>query len=322
MTRTDPLPLRPSRRTVLAGAGFAALATAVGGGAAFASDSGGDGGWPDAFALPDGFQPEGITIGRQPYAYCGSLVNGAVYRADLRTGRGRIVHAGAEGAATVGLKLDRDGLLYLAGRDAGTVRVVDARTGELVVTHQVAEGAGHFVNDGVLLGDRAWFTDSYDAVLYGVPRGGGRGRVRRLRLGGDWHQEPGAINANGVVSAPDGESLIVASSQPVGRLYRVDPRTGRAAALALRGVDDLLSADGLLRLGRTLYVVQNRLGVVSVLTLDAGATTAVLRRRISDPRFDTPTTAARHGDRLYVVNARFSTPPTPDTPYTVVSVPL
>ncbi|WP_344531432.1 superoxide dismutase [Streptomyces albiaxialis] len=319
MTRTDPLPLRPrpSRRTLLAGAGLGAFAVATGGGTASAR---GAAEWPDAFSLPDGFQPEGITIGRGPYAYCGSLADGSVYRADLRSGRGRIVHGGAEGAATVGLKLDRDGLLYLAGRDSGTVRVVDARTGALVVTHEVAPDSEHFVNDGAVLGDRVWFTDSYAAVLYGVPRGGGRGRVRRLPLRGDWHQEPGVINANGVVSAPDGASLIVASSLPVGRLYRVDPRTGHAAALALRGVDDLLSADGLLRLGRTLYVVQNRLGVVSVLTLGAGATTAVLRRRIADPRFDTPTTAARHGDRLYVVNARFSTPPAPDTPYTVVAV--
>jgi len=33
-----------------------------------------------------------------------------------------------------------------------------------------------------------------------------------------------------------------------------------------------------------------------------------------------PTTIDRHGSRLYAVNARFGTTPTPTTPYTVVQV--
>ena len=41
---------------------------------------------------------------------------------------------------------------------------------------------------------------------------------------------------------------------------------------------------------------------------------------ITDGRFDIPTTVAGFGDALYVVNARFTTPPTPSTPYTVVRV--
>ncbi|MCZ9339019.1 superoxide dismutase, partial [Streptomyces sp. TRM76130] len=74
-------------------------------------------------------------------------------------------------------------------------------------------GTGHFVNDVVLLGDRAWFTDSNEAVLYGVPRGR-RGEVRALPLTGDWEQLPDVINANGVVGSPDGASLIVVKSTP------------------------------------------------------------------------------------------------------------
>ena len=41
---------------------------------------------------------------------------------------------------------------------------------------------------------------------------------------------------------------------------------------------------------------------------------------ITDPNFDVPTTIARSGDSLYVVNARFSTTPTPDTTYSVERV--
>ncbi|NGO70360.1 SMP-30/gluconolactonase/LRE family protein [Streptomyces boncukensis] len=318
MTRNDS---RPSRRTVLGGAGLAALATAAAGGTALAGPRRGAG-RPTEFPLPDGFQPEGITIGKEPYAYLGSLANGAVYRADLRTGRGRVVYAGAEGTSAVGVKLDHDGLLYIAGRTDGTVRVLDTHTGTLVATHQAAPESGHFINDAVLLRDRAWFTDSYDSVLYGVPRGRyGPHEIRELPLGGDWQQEPDGVNANGVVATPDERALIVVNS-PLGRLYRVSLRTGRATEIALRGAEDVVGGDGLVRLGSTLYVVQNRQNVVSVFTLDERGTTAKLRRRITDPRFDVPTTAAPYRNRLYLVNARFTTPPEPDTEYNVVAVPL
>ncbi|MFD0660552.1 hypothetical protein [Thermocatellispora tengchongensis] len=50
--------------------------------------------FPGSFPLPAGFQPEGIAIGPGPYAYFGSRATGAVYRADLRTGAGRIVNPG------------------------------------------------------------------------------------------------------------------------------------------------------------------------------------------------------------------------------------
>ena len=41
---------------------------------------------------------------------------------------------------------------------------------------------------------------------------------------------------------------------------------------------------------------------------------------LTDPDFDVPTTIALHGSRLYAVNARFSTPPTPGTEYDIVRV--
>ena len=45
-------------------------------------------------------------------------------------------------------------------------------------------------------------------------------------------------------------------------------------------------------------------------------------RQIADPRFDVPTTAARFGDRLYLVNARFTSPQLPETTFNGVAVPL
>ncbi|MBU6532982.1 SMP-30/gluconolactonase/LRE family protein [Streptomyces mayonensis] len=318
MTRNHLRPAtRPSRRALLGGAAVAALAATTGTGAAEAAPARG-GTWPTQFPLPDGWLPEGITIGARPYAYLGSRANGAVYRTDLRTGEGRVLHEGGTGLAAIGLKLDRDGLLYVAGGGGGTARIVDARTGRLLHTHQLTGATDHFVNDVFFLGDRAWFTDSRDAVLYGVPRGR-RGAVRALPLTGDWEQTPDVNNANGIVSTPDGHDLIVVRSTP-GELYRVDRRTGRATRIRLVGAADVVNGDGLVRVGRTLYVVQNRLNLVSVWHLDARAGTATLRRTITDPRFDVPATAARFGDRLYLVNARFTSPQTPETTFTAVAV--
>ena len=56
-------------------------------------------------------------------------------------------------------------------------------------------------------------------------------------------------------------------------------------------------------------------------TLSRDFTRARVVRTITDPNFDTPTTIAFFGPFIYAVNARLTTPPTPDTTYTVVRVP-
>ncbi|MEO3851795.1 superoxide dismutase [Streptomyces sp. B8F3] len=329
-------PNRPglSRRLLLGAAAGATLtaATAAGTGAAYGTSrpagttmppgttGPADGDWPTEFPLPDGWLPEGITIGSRPYAYMGSRAHGAILRADLRTGALRVLRAGALGRASIGLKLDRDDLLYVAGGAGGTASVIDARTGDLVATHRLTPPAGHFINDTALLGRDAWFTDSNEAVLYAVPRGRS-GEVRALPLTGDWVQTPHVYNANGIVDTPDGRGVIVVSSIP-GRLYHVDVRTGHATEIALRGAADVLNGDGLARVGHTLYVVRNRDNLVAVFRLDRAMRTATLHHTVTDPRFDVPTTAARHGNRLYLVNARFTSPQKPDTTFNAVAVPL
>ncbi|MFJ5259611.1 superoxide dismutase [Streptomyces sp. NPDC088387] len=314
MTRNLP---HPSRRTVLAGSALAALAATT---AAGTAEAGTRPGWPTEFPLPDGWLPEGIAIGSKPYAYLGSRANGAVYRTDLRTGEGGVLFLGATGTASIGLKLDDDGLLHLAGGGGGTARLVDSRTGRLVKTYQLTTATTTFINDVVLTGGGAWFTDSRNAVLHHVPRGR-RGEARALPLTGDWVQLPDVNNANGIVTTPDGKGLIVVKSTP-GELYHVSTRTGVATRITLDGADSVVNGDGLLRIGSTLYVVQNRLNLISVWDLDLKRGRATLRRTITDPRFDVPTTAARFGNRLYLVNARFTSPQLPDTTFNGVAVPL
>jgi hypothetical protein len=64
--------------------------------------------------------------------------------------------------------------------------------------------------------------------------------------------------------------------------------------------------------------VRNRLNEIVVIDLAADLSTGTVVGIITNPSFDVPTTLASFGSRLYAVNARFTTPPTPQTPYQVV----
>lgn len=273
---------------------------------------------PRTFPLPDGFQPEGIEIGPGPYAYFGSRATGDIYRADLRTGKGKIISKGP-GTPSLGLKSDHRGRLFVSGGNAGDARVIDLRTGRVIKSYKLATGTT-FVNDVVLFRGAAWFTDSSKPVLYKVPFGRhGRlpGKAVKVPLKGAIKYGEG-INANGIAPTPDRRNLLVVQSN-TGKLFKVSPRTGHTTEVDLGGAS-LANGDGLLLSGRTLYVVQNQLNRVAVVRLSRDAGSGRVVARLTDKRFDVPTTVAAFGKRLYLPNARFSTPPTPRTEYDVVSV--
>ncbi|GIF75151.1 SMP-30/gluconolactonase/LRE family protein [Asanoa siamensis] len=274
--------------------------------------------FPSTINLPNGFQPEGIAIGKHPYAYFGSRVNGAIYRASLATGRGEIINPGF-GTGSLGLKLDDRGRLFISGQTSGDGRVIDARTGKTLKIWNFTDGTS-FVNDVILTRDAAWFTDSQQPVLYKVPFGkhGRLGdRFVTVPLTGDFVFTPGATNANGIARTPDGRDLLVVQSN-TGLLFRVDD-DGEATQVDLGGVP-MTNGDGLWLEGRRLYVVQNRLNQIAVVDLNRSGTRGTVVRTITSASFDVPTTIARYGTRLYLPNARFTTPPTPDTTYTAVAV--
>jgi hypothetical protein len=277
-------------------------------------------------ALPNGWQPEGITIGNGRYIYAGSLATGAVFRADLRSGRGVVLVAPQAGRTAVGLKLDeRTDLLYVAGGATGSAFVYDADNGASVAAIQLTTAAQTFVNDAIVTRTAVYFTDSFRAVIYRVPleRDGDLPdppAVEEIPLGGDFMHVAGQFNANGIEAAFDGRALIVVNSV-LGTLYRVDPTTGVATLIDLGG-GSVVNGDGILLRGRTLFVVQNQLNQIAVVDLDFGLTSGRVVRTITDARFDVPTTVDSFGGSLYAVNARFGTPPTPDTTYDIVRVPL
>lgn len=272
----------------------------------------------DQITLPNGFQPEGITIGPGPYAYFGSRADGRILAADLRTGRYGVINPGrGPGNPSVGLKSDQRELLYVAGGITGTARVINFRTGQELASYQLAPtGTTSFVNDVVITKRAAWFTDSRQAVLYRVPlaRDGVAAlqpSVHRIRLRGEWVQnaDPASTNANGIAQTPDGRALLVVQTMD-GLLFRVNPATGWATQVDLGGYD-LTAGDGLLVLGRTLYVVRNRENLVAVIRLNREGTRGRLVEELTSPRcgetcgFDVPTTVAAYKGSLFLPNARF-----------------
>ncbi|WP_020386934.1 SMP-30/gluconolactonase/LRE family protein [Kribbella catacumbae] len=278
--------------------------------------------FPRRFDLPAGFQPEGIAIDHSGTAYFGSRVDGDIYAADLRTGLGKVISQGP-GTASLGMKADQRGRLFVAGAAGGNGRVIDTRSGKVLASYAFSTTTPTFVNDVILSKDAAWFTDSRQPLFYKVPLGRNgqlpsQAAIQTIPLTGDYKHDPMINNGNGISLTPDGRNLIIVQSA-TGFLFQVDPRTGVTKKIELGGAV-MTNGDGLLLSGDTLYVVQNRLNKIAVLDLDQSGSSGRLVREIKSADFDVPTTAALFGSRLYLPNARFSTPPTPTTPYWVAAV--
>lgn len=271
--------------------------------------------FPDVIPLPNGWQPEGIAAGKGTTFYVGSIPTGAIYRGDLRTGEGAVFIQGAAGRAATGLKF-AGGRLYVSGASTGKGFVYDAKTAALLKEYQLATGVGAtFVNDVVVTRSGAFFTDSQRAVIYRVPKD--LGDAQTIPLTGDFQFVPG-FNLNGIDATRNGKMLVAVQTN-TGKLFTIDPATGATKLIDLGGAT-LVNGDGILLHGKTLYVVQNRDNKVAVVKLASNLASGTLERTITDPDLDVPTTLARHGKRLYAVNARFTTPPGPSTTYSVVQL--
>ncbi len=274
----------------------------------------------DRIELPNGFQPEGIASTGGRDLFVGSIPTGAIWRGDAKTGNGSVRVPPHEGRSAIGIKVER-GLIFVAGGATGDAYLYDKRTGADVARYDLApEGADTFVNDVVVTRHAAYFTDSRLQQLYVLPLGRkgsprAQAQVRTLPLSGDIAYAPGN-NANGIVYT--GRWLIIVQTN-TGKLFRVDPATGKTDEIDLGGAD-VVNGDGLLLSGRSLFVVQNRLNSIAVVRLSKSSGTGRVVAHLTDPTFDVPTTITFAAGRLFAVNARFGTPPGPDVPYWITRV--
>jgi hypothetical protein len=274
-------------------------------------------------ALPNGFQPEGIEAAGGPAVFVGSLADGSIWRGDVRTGQGAVWAVGpGPGQSALGMARDVErGLLWVAGGPSKQVRVYDLRSRRLLRSYDVPSAG--FLNDVALIRGDVYVTDSFVQQLVVLrARHGGRlpAEATTEPLTGDIHYVAGppdnpAFNANGIVA--DRGRLVIDQSE-TGQLFRVNPHTGATRELETFGTD-LKDADGMELRGPLLYVVRNS-GLVQRLLLAPSLRFAIpFGTRTGD--LDVPSTVAYVRGSLYVVNARFATPPEPTTPYWLTRLP-
>jgi hypothetical protein len=290
--------------------------------------------------LPVDFAPEGIAVGTGSTFYVGSLVDGDIYRGDLRSGDGsRFVNA-PPGRQAAGLKVDEARhRLFVAGGATGAAFVYDTRDGSSVATRALGAPGASLINDVVVTRDAAYFTDSFNPVLYRVPlaAGGGIGPSEAIPLSGPAATiVPGAPNLNGIAAPRSGSrsgTTLVVGHTALGALFTVDPDTGVSRPVAVTGGALMPGTnDGLLLHGSTLWVVENFANRILELRMDPSLSSGRIVSVVTDADvaglFRIPTTVAEHGDQLAVVNGRFDVglPPPfgtgapPGTEYDVVLV--
>ena len=272
---------------------------------------------PDRIGLPVGWLPEGITTdGRSLFS--GSRADGAIAKIGIRSGS-RKTFAGAPGRIAVGLDHDaRRDVLWVAGGAGRQVRAQDADTGKVLRTYRFPSAGNRFVNDVTVTPTAVYATDSLSRELLVIPLSTrtkklpAAWRATTLPLRGDLRLAEGN-NLNGIVS---GSGIVVAVQSNTGRLFTIDPRTGRTTKIVTGG-RTFVNGDGL-ELGRRgiLYVVQNRDNRVRVLKLGKDARRARIVDTIGRSDFpagvDVPSTVALVEDSLFAVNARFGVA-NPDT---------
>lgn len=248
----------------------------------------------------------------------GSLANGAIYRGDLRTGEGGVIGGAATGAVSAGLAVDRDNRVFAAGGATGTGRVIDGDTGQVLKTYTFAPAptpTSTFINDVVIAGGSAWFTDSRLAFLYRVPLD--LGEFQSVPLTGDLQYIPDNFNVNGIDATKDGRTLVLVQTS-TGQLFTSD-HNGVTNRIDL-GRATMTNGDGLLLEGRTLFVVQNQLNQIARIRLDRTLASGTVVEVIKSDDFSVPTTIDRFADRLYAVNARFGIPSPGDARYWITAV--
>ncbi len=267
--------------------------------------------FPGVITLPGATSAEGVATGIGSSFFAGDLFQGDIYRGDLRSGAVSLWVDAPNGRMALGMKVDvRHKLLFVAGGFTGQGYVYDTRTGDDVALLRLANPPGTIINDLVVAGGAAWFTDSAQPHLYRVPiaADGTIGAPSTLVVTGPAADLSGAFNMNGIAATPNGRILIVAHSGD-GTLYTVDPQTGASAAIAGADVPDV---DGILFEAGRLWAVQNLINQVTELRLSPDLSSATVERVLTSPLFEVPTTVARDGNRLAIVNAKFDTgiPPT------------
>lgn len=279
--------------------------------------------FPHVVSIPVDFQPEGIAVGHGSTFYVSSLRGLGIYRGDLRTGQGSVL-PGTVGTVTLGMRVDdAHGYLVAAGGFTG-VHVRDAATGASVADIPYAG----FLNDVAVTDSAYYFTDTFAPQLFKVPvnADGSLGTPSVITVTGPAGVVAQTFGLNGIDATPDG-SLLVVNHTELGIVATVDPTTGVSHQIDVAGIIPG-TPDGLQLEGRTLWLVENFANTLAKISLSGDLSSGTIVKEITDPAFEVPTTTARFGSHMALVNGKFDLgfPPPFDsgapagTPFEVVVV--
>jgi Cu-Zn family superoxide dismutase len=277
--------------------------------------------------------PEGIAFEESTGDFfVSSTTDGSILRANVADDTAHtFIAGGTDGRTTaIGVAVDRNNRLFIAGGGTGSVWVYDSTTRDLLARFTTPAGTT-FLNDVAIdrSGD-AYVTDSLRPIIWRITaqavaaaNGGTVAAEPWLDLTGTAITYQPGFNLNGIEATADGRSLVTVQSN-TGALFRIDIATRTPSRIDLGG-ETVPAGDGLLLLGRTLYVAQNALGVIARIGLDGALTAGNVISRTGDPTLRFPTTIDFARGRLLVVNSQFNKRGpglTPELPFTVSSIPL
>jgi len=285
--------------------------------------------WPEAIAMPTGWEGEGIELGKGHEFFVGansfsslfgphpvSWLAGAIYKGNLRTGVGDFLVA-PTGKSASGLSYDpRTDYLYAATgfgdfTEMG-VTVYDASSGDVITEITFGDGTGITINDCLVTRTGVYCTDSINPNLYKVVlEKGGRlpsTPVVEVIPMSNFEMVEG-FNANGLVGKFDGKQLVIVNIS-TGVLYLVDTESGEASPIEIEGAEQLFGdGDGLYLDGRTLYILQNFSNKIAVVQLSGDLSRGEFIKNIPgggeiNP-LRTATTLIGFGNSLYAINTNF-----------------
>jgi hypothetical protein len=288
------------------------------------------------FTMPatPGGNPEGIAFDKSSGRFFVSRTgNGDIFSGtpDQTTPLTQFIAGTATGTPPLatGMKV-RKGKLYVAGATTGEIRVYDLANPTAAPV--VFQTGGGFINDLDLNGHGDVFaTDSTKSTIYKVTAeqvAAGTGTPQAIDVSSGITSTPNEFNLNGIVAK--GHALIVVNSFS-GELFRItfDDDAPVIEKIDL-GAADVKNGDGLLiDRGRLLVVrgsngttapAQGSNGLIDVVKLSHHQTRGRVESTIFDASFSGPSTIARAGKQLLVVNASFTAGPNADGNFTVTGL--
>jgi Cu-Zn family superoxide dismutase len=310
---------RPPRSILLAVLAAAAVSAVAGSTATGASR-------PSVYMVPgDAAFPEGIALDeRGRSVFVSSTTDGTIFKGNIEQAvLTPLAAGGADGRTTaVGLEVDARGRLFVAGGATGRAFVLSAADGSTLKVLDSRPGASRtFINDVALAPGFAYFTDSMrPVILRAATSGDSVGELEPwLDLTGTAFVYRDGVNANGIASFARGGLLVVVQFN-TGKLFRIDTRTKAVSEIDLGGAT-LAGGDGLVADARRLFVVRHLDEQITEVRLLRGRREGRIGTTITSDALRFPTTAARDGERLLVVNSQFDKRGgTPALPFTVASV--